>query len=307
LTARALRRRAPKVDWRIVTVAVAALAVGRARDRLGMPRWASTAVAAVGPAATAAAIGTGRVRRAAFWAAQMWAYKIAFEVPHDQPARQRAALRIDYPIRADAALAAGTPPSQRLQERLRRPPRITALDRVLTAVYSLWELEPHAVLLAVLLRRPASYPRCAGRLAATFDLTLPPYWLVPTAPPWWASEEAGRMDGSVRRVVVETARDLRGKRRPLRHHEIGANPWASMPSDHFATAVMSAINLREFGHGPAAAGWAYAAALGLALVYLGEHYVTDLIGGAALAGAVKALEPRLAGPLGRVAAAWPHP
>jgi membrane-associated phospholipid phosphatase len=286
---------------------VGALLAGRERRRLGLSRGASAAVAASAPGLVAVALGRGRVRAAAVWAAQMWAYKLVFEVPHDKPAAQRDALHIDYPIRADAALAGGMPPSQRLQERLRQPPRITVLDRAMTAVYSLWEVYPHAVLLAVLLRRPASFPRCAGRLAATFDLTLPPYWLVPTAPPWWASEEVGRMDGSVRRVVVEMTRELRGKRRPFRHHEIGANPWASMPSDHFATALMTAVNLREFGPAAAAAGWGYAAALGVALVYLGEHYVTDLIAGAALAGTVKALERPLAAPLGRVAAAWPHP
>ena len=44
------------------------------------------------------------------------------------------------------------------------------------------------------------------------------------------------------------------------------------------------------------AGWAYAGALGFALVYLGEHYVIDLIAGAALVargplGASRSVEP----------------
>ena len=37
-----------------------------------------------------------------------------------------------------------------------------------------------------------------------------------------------------------------------------------------------------------AVGWAYAGALGFALVYLGEHYVADLIAGAALTEGVRA-------------------
>jgi hypothetical protein len=36
-----------------------------------------------------------------------------------------------------------------------------------------------------------------------------------------------------------------------------------------------------------ALGWSYAAALGFALVYLGEHYVVDLVAGLALAEAVR--------------------
>jgi membrane-associated phospholipid phosphatase len=41
-------------------------------------------------------------------------------------------------------------------------------------------------------------------------------------------------------------------------------------------------------------GWSYAALLGLALVYLGEHYVVDIIGGAALAETVRVGAPRTA-------------
>ena len=43
-----------------------------------------------------------------------------------------------------------------------------------------------------------------------------------------------------------------------------------------------------------AVGWSYTLLLGLALVYLGEHYAVDLIGGAALAECVRRAEPRLA-------------
>jgi hypothetical protein len=44
--------------------------------------------------------------------------------------------------------------------------------------------------------------------------------------------------------------------------------------------------------GPAGiAGWGYAATLGFALVYLGEHYLTDLLAGAALVVAVRVGEP----------------
>ena len=69
-----------------------------------------------------------------------------------------------------------------------------------------------------------------------------------------------------------------------------------MPSLHFATSVMAALLLAEVGPVAGALGFAYTATLGFALVYLGEHYVVDLLAGAALAGAVRRLEPR-AGPL----------
>ena len=77
------------------------------------------------------------------------------------------------------------------------------------------------------------------------------------------------------------------------------NPWAAMPSLHFATSMMAAIQLAEAGPVAGAAGWAYAGTLGFALVYLGEHYVTDLIAGAALVALVRRGEP-LAEPLVRI-------
>jgi hypothetical protein len=60
-----------------------------------------------------------------------------------------------------------------------------------------------------------------------------------------------------------------------------------MPSLHFATSLMAALLLAETGTVEGIAGWAYAGALGFALVYLGEHYVVDLLAGAALVFAVR--------------------
>ncbi len=62
----------------------------------------------------------------------------------------------------------------------------------------------------------------------------------------------------------------------------GGNPLAAMPSLHFATSVMAALLLAEVGPVAGALGFAYTATLGFALVYLGEHYVVDLLAGAAL-------------------------
>jgi membrane-associated phospholipid phosphatase len=42
---------------------------------------------------------------------------------------------------------------------------------------------------------------------------------------------------------------------------------------------------------PGALGWAYASTLGFALVYLGEHYVIDLLAGLALAESVRLSVP----------------
>ena len=81
----------------------------------------------------------------------------------------------------------------------------------------------------------------------------------------------------------------------------GGNPLAAMPSLHFATSLMAASLLAETGSGAGAVGYAYVATLGFALVYLGEHYLVDLLGGAALTVAVKRLAPYATEPLRRAA------
>ncbi len=68
---------------------------------------------------------------------------------------------------------------------------------------------------------------------------------------------------------------------------LGGNPWAAMPSLHFATSVVAADSLAAAGRVEGVVGWAYALTLGFALVYLGEHYVTDVAAGAALVAAVR--------------------
>ena len=81
----------------------------------------------------------------------------------------------------------------------------------------------------------------------------------------------------------------------------GGNPLAAMPSLHFATSVMAALLLAEVDPLAGAFGFGYAATLGFALVYLGEHYLVDLLAGTALTFAVRRMAPR-AGPLMRAVA-----
>jgi membrane-associated phospholipid phosphatase len=299
-----LRRRRPRYRAPLVALVPPAIALARSRRAFGLPQPLSMLVAAAVPAAVAAAAPPSRLRHAATWAAHMWAYGVNFAVPYDRPEALERRLIVDAALRVDARLGGGVPPTERLQRALRRPPRLTPLDWSLTGVYVLWEAEPHVMLIWLILRHPERFPAAAARLAAAYDLTLPAYWIIPSAPPWWASEHAGRMERAVRRVTVEVGRALRGRPRPLDEHSLGDNPWAAMPSDHLATAAMTALLAGEVHRGAGAVAWAYAAALAFALVYMGEHYVTDLIAGLALALGVHRVAPVAAGPARRARRAW---
>ena len=87
------------------------------------------------------------------------------------------------------------------------------------------------------------------------------------------------------------------------YDSLGRNPFAAMPSLHFGTSVMAAHVLSEVGPVEAAFGWTYAFALGFALVYLGEHYVVDLVAGLALAEAIWRVAPRAEPAIRAIAAA----
>jgi membrane-associated phospholipid phosphatase len=275
------------------TIAWGAVAVGvvtpLARRRLRLRPPVVTALAFQTPAALALATPRTRLRDAAIYALQMWAYYAHYDMPDDDPDALLRRLRVHYPIRADRALGLGETPTTRLQRALGRPGRLLAHDYALSVVHWMWFMVPHGSLVYILVRHPRLFPRSACLTAACFDMGLVVYWSVPTAPPWWAGEN-GYMP-SVRRIMAEAGERFWGRLWHPLYHSLEGNPFAAMPSLHFGTSVMAARVLSDVGRGPGAIGWAYALTLGFGLVYLGEHYVVDLIAGLTLAESVRRMAP----------------
>jgi membrane-associated phospholipid phosphatase len=267
--------------WGAVAVGVATPLV---RHRLRLRAPVVSVLSWQAPAALALAARRSALRDAGIYALQMWAYFAHFDMPDDDPEALQRRLRVDYPIRIDRAMGGGTCPTVRLQRALGRPGVLRPHDYVLSCVHWSWFFVPHGTLAYVLLRHRHHYPRSAVLMAACFDLGCVVYWAVPTAPPWWAAAN-GNMP-PVRRIMAEAGERFWGRLwRPL-YHSLEGNPFAAMPSLHFGTSVMAARVLSGVGRGPGALGWTYATSLGFGLVYLGEHYVIDLLAGFALAEAV---------------------
>ncbi len=109
------------------------------------------------------------------------------------------------------------------------------------------------------------------------------------------------MDGDVQRVVRRVVCQLLNRPMPSEDDDIPGNPWGSMPSDHIASAAITAMALTEIGVAHGAFGWGYVAAAAFAVVYLGEHYLVDVLAGLAVAEIVRRAEP-LAEPLVRAVA-----
>jgi hypothetical protein len=270
-------------------VAVGGALLPLARKRLRLPPAASAVSASAAPFAMAVALPRSRSRDVAVYALQMWAYIVAHELPHDDPGKLERRVRVDYPIAVDRVLF-GSQPTVALQRAFARPHGTGPLDYALVVTHWAWFVQPHAVAAWILWRHPAQFTRTAVQICAVFDLGLIGYAAVPTAPPWWAADR-GRIVG-MRRIMVEVGERFWGRFWPWLYGFLGGNPLAAMPSLHFGTSVIAAHALGDVGAVPGAIGWTYAGVLGFALVYLGEHYVVDLLAGLALAELV-----RLSGPL----------
>ncbi|HEX4668375.1 MAG TPA: phosphatase PAP2 family protein [Solirubrobacterales bacterium] len=267
-----------------------AIAVPLLRRRLRIPASLTVAACAGGPLALAVLYPRSKKRDVALYALQMWAFIMVHEIPFDDPERLRSRLRSRYPIVADRVLGGGQLPNTRLQHRLARLPRVAAVNRFLTWTHWIWFFEPYLALALILARDNERFPRSARQMAAVFDIGCAVYFAVPTAPPWWSSEQ-GLTGEEVRRIMVEVGEDTWGSAWPKMYDALGGNPWAAMPSLHFATSLVAALSLSEAGKVEGALGWGYAGTLGFALVYLGEHYVTDLAAGALLVAVVRRGEP----------------
>jgi len=274
----------------------AAVAVPLLRKRLRIPAPVTVAACVSGPLGLAVLQPRSKRRDVALFAMQMWAFTMLHELPYDDPERCRARLKTRYPVEIDRSIGAGRLPNARLQRALAGRRGVGALDHSLSWVHWLWFFEPYVALVVILARHNDRFPRAARQMAAVFDIGCAVYFLAPTAPPWWAAANGETGEEEVRRIMVEVGEETWGPAWEKMYEALGGNPWAAMPSLHFATSLMAALMLTEAGPGEGALGWSYALTLGFALVYLGEHYVTDLLAGAALVAVVRRGEP-LAEPL----------
>jgi len=128
-------------------------------------------------------------------------------------------------------------------------------------------------------RRRSLFRHYALATATTFAIGLVGFILVPTAPPWLSDPD------DVTRITHEVLRDTAGV--SLGGDDGGTvardgfwvepNHLAALPSVHVAAAVLVFLALRSFGRVALAVGAVYAVAMSYSVVYLGEHFVIDVV------------------------------
>ena len=197
-------------------------------------------------------------------------------------------VRVRYVIDWERALFFGHVPTQELQGWLFDPESSRWYDYVAALLHVMHFLVP--LLFAALIwqhHREHYWPLVISLVLVSYAGFVT-FMLLPTAPPWWAGR-MGELEGV--RLVHEGLPAL-----SLLYDKLSPNPVAAMPSLHAAYPWLFLLfGLRLWGRRGLAMAL-YPAAVYAAVVYLGHHYVVDLIGGVIYASATYYV---VCGPLGK--------
>ncbi len=210
-------------------------------------------------------------------------------------------LQVQMPTVLDHWLAGGSTPTQWLQAALHPGPvdgtAIPWFAALVSLVYCSHYLVTLVMAVVLWLRDRTTYRLWMSMVVTLAVAGLATYVLLPTAPPWLASFSGDLGGPAVLRLTSEGFDQIGlhtvGSALVLGQHLV--NPVAAMPSLHVAFATLAA----GFGCLRLRSGWRwllllYPLAMCFALVYSGEHYVTDAVAGAAYAVVVLLVWSRIA-------------
>ena len=219
-----------------------------------------------------------RLRRERIWwfafVAGIFAYTLLRSLADETVIPTRTA----YPIRFDRALFLGTDPIQWLQDRYFDVSDVSFLDVFSVGMHWSFFVAPYAMAVAVFWRKRALFPRYVGVVVGTMYLGLLLFFLLPTSPPWLASQH-GQLDG-VYRVMDFVGGSVDKDTYQSFYASLGEpNSVAAMPSIHEGVTFAMFLWAREYSRRWSWVLLAYSVLMGLSLMYLGEHYLLDLMGG----------------------------
>jgi membrane-associated phospholipid phosphatase len=208
---------------------------------------------------------------AAFWLALQLHGLIWAEIPD-----LGAPVQFTYAVALDRALGFGTLPTVALQSL--RPPDGAAVDLLAFVVYSTFFTLPFLVFFGMWRVERAMAAIYVRATVVVFFAALAVMTPLPTAPPWMASD-AGVMPRIARVSTVVITEQLHR----AASDAYGVNLVAAMPSLHAAMTAVIALTLGRWQSRLRRVAWLYPVAMGLALVYMGEHYLIDVLAGFLLA------------------------
>jgi hypothetical protein len=179
-------------------------------------------------------------------------------------------------IDADRWLTGGVIPTVWLQQRFFHASHIAWYDWVATGLHVAHFAVPVCFGFMLWLRSRSLYWRYASAVLAMFFAGFFTSFLYPAAPPWLASQ-MGYLPPVERVLGVTLAAASHGSGLQLAYQNFSPNPVAALPSLHAAGPLLvSLIALSLYGR-RALPTLLYPLLGGLAWIYLGEHYMVDVL------------------------------
>ncbi|MDX6573298.1 MAG: hypothetical protein QOC86_2454 [Gaiellales bacterium] len=181
-------------------------------------------------------------------------------------------------------------------------------DHAFSLLDRLHFIVPPTLLLLIWLERREAFYRCAATLVAVSFAGALTFLAFPAAPPWLASKH--HLIPHVARIgYIEGGNSPVSTSKSWIESNLLPNPVAAVPSLHAAYALL--VLLFAVAWRGRKGLWAAPYTLGMwfTVVYLGDHYVADILVGAAYAGIAWMLVPRLLrrGPFRRLQGPFPPP
>lgn len=175
----------------------------------------------------------------------------------------------------------GQLPTVTLQHNFFDPDHLHWWDYALTGVHWSYFFVPHIVAIRLWHKHPALFKHYLASMTLLLSVGLGIYFLIPSNPPWMAGEQFNSPAApTVLRVMQPVAESLGGGIYQASYRVIGeSNPIAAMPSIHMAITFLLVFPAFRVGRPWSLLALCYAGSMGFALVYLGEHYVVDVVVG----------------------------
>lgn len=176
-------------------------------------------------------------------------------------------------------LFGGRLPASMLQNHFLDPNLIQPRDVALGLVHASFFVVPHGIALLTWFRRRDVFVSYQMATASCFAPSLAAFILLPAAPPW--TSDPDRVTRVTHRIVTHAIAG-RGSGRSAGPGEafwFEPNAVAAMPSVHVAAAVLVFLALGSLSRRGWGVGVLYALAMSVAVVYLGEHFVLDVVAG----------------------------
>lgn len=271
----------PPSNQQIVRLGIAIAIVGAAgltnRSFLGWGLFATVAVLVV-PVGRARSFVLAFIPYASLW----FVFTILRSLADETALAETLNL---YVTRFERWLFGGQLPTVTLQDRYFSFSDLNWYDYFLTGIHWSYFIVPHAVAFRLWQAKPALFRRYLWAMTLLLGVGLMIYFLLPSNPPWLAGEQFDSpASATVYRIMEPVGQQLGGGLYNASYKVIGeSNPIAAMPSIHMAITALLIFSAGHFGRRWRLLAIVYASLMGLALVYLGEHFVIDIIVGTLVA------------------------